>query len=179
LIYALYDFELLRKKNISLEQFLKLVLNNPSTHIHYKDNLNSYAIQVNNIKYLKKNCDIPIIIHDNLKLLDYCDGIHMEQNYFTSLKEEIFKINDNKIILKFLRKKYPSKIFGLSTKNELEILESNNLDIDYLDFGQYADNDNKNIASIKINKFLYLTKISKHPIASKCQYLLEKLQLIV
>ena len=66
-----------------------------------------------------------------------------------------------------MRKKYPNRIFGISTHNELEILEANKLDIDYIGLGAYRDTSTKkDISGILGDKISYLAKISKHPVGA-------------
>ena|GEM_PF-678760 len=106
------------------------------------------------MNFLKNNTHIPIIIND-INLLKYADGINISTNYLTQLQSQ-FKINNTQLFLKFIKQKYKNIIIGLSTNNELEILEANKFNLDYivLDISNSSD-----------DKITYLSKISKHQIA--------------
>lgn len=88
-IYALCDYETLNKKDISLEQFVKICKNKSVKLIQYRDKINSDNIQIQNIKYLKSKLEMPIIINDKLNLIEYADGLHLGQ-------EDFHKVHKNK-----------------------------------------------------------------------------------
>ena len=159
------DFELLVKYNLTLSQYLTKVSIYNIQYIQYRDKINSLDIQKNNILFLKQHTNIPIIINDNLDLLKYSDGLHIGQEDLIKLLEK-FHISNKDLLFKLLKKQYPSKIFGLSTHNEYEILEANNLDINYIGLGAYRNTTTKNISNILGDKVSYLAKISKHPVGA-------------
>ncbi len=165
-IYALCDFELLQSYNITLTQYLQKLQNYDIIYIQYRDKINSSEIQKKNILLLKSLTNIPIIINDKLELLKYADGLHLGQEDFIRVKNEELKIKSDDLVLKLLRKKYPNKIFGLSTHNELEILEANKLDLDYIGLGAYRATSTKNVSNILGDKISYLAKISKYPVGA-------------
>lgn len=160
LFYVLCDYETLTKKNISLEDFVKKVKNSKAVLLQYRDKNSSLDIQKKNLIYLKQNLNIPIIINDKLDLIDYADGLHIGQ-------EDISLINkDKKIAVKLLRAKIKDKLLGLSTHNEFEILEANNLELDMIGLGAYKTTNTKDISNILGEKLSYLAKISKHPVCA-------------
>ena len=55
---------------------------------------------------------------------------------------------------------------GLSTHNEKEILEANNLDLDMIGLGAYRITTTKDVNVMLGNKISYLAKISKHPVCA-------------
>lgn len=165
-IYALCDMATLLKKNISLEEFLKLAIKNNSKIIQYRDKLNDIKIQKENLNYLKKNTNIKIIINDKLELLKYCDGLHLGQEDLIRVKNDELKLKSDDLVFKFLKKLYPSKIFGLSTHNEVEILHANTLELDYIGLGAYRGTQTKDVSNILGDKISYLAKISKHKVAA-------------
>jgi len=160
-IYALCDFDLLEKSNLSIEQYIKNISKYNIIYIQYRDKSNTIEIQKQNLQKLKQATNIPIIINDHLELLKYADGLHFGQEDIKKLIID-FKLKDKELLIKFLRKKYPNKIFGLSTHNEVEILEANTLDLDYIGLGAYRDTNTKDISQILGNKISYLAKMSKH-----------------
>lgn len=165
-IYALCDFELLQGHNISFEQYISKIKTCNIIYIQYRDKINSLEIQKQNILLLKSFTNIPIIINDNLELLEFADGLHLGQEDLIRIKNEELKIKDSELIFKLLRKKYPHKIFGLSTHNELEILEANKLDLDYIGLGAYRTTSTKDVSNILGERISYLAQISKHPVGA-------------
>ncbi len=158
-IYALCDYQTLEKFDVSLEKFLQICSTHNTIYIQYRDKINSIEIQKQNILFLKKNTNIPIIINDKLELLDFADGIHLGQEDIEAL------IGNSKFTsLKVIRKKYPNKIIGLSTHNELEILEANNLDLDYIGLGAYRATNTKDVPNVLGDNISYLAQISNHPV---------------
>ena len=164
-IYALCDFATLQKKQISLENYIDICKDFNIVYIQYRDKLSTLETQKQNLLKLKSLTNTPIIINDKLELLDYADGLHFGQEDLEELSKQL-KIKDYIVLIKFLRKKYPNKIFGLSTHNEKEILEANNLELDYIGLGAYRTTNTKDVSSIVGDKISYLAKISKHPVGA-------------
>ena len=163
-IYALCDFELLKSYKLSLFDYIKRIENLNLIYIQYRDKVNDFTTQEENIKSLKQISKIPIIINDNLELLKYADGIHLGQEDLQKLSKR-YKLEPIKMI-QFIRKKYQNKIIGISTHNELEILEANKFNIDYIGLGAYRDTSTKQISNILGDKISYLAKISIHPVGA-------------
>ena len=163
-IYALCDIELLNKFNFSISSYVKHISKYNIIYIQYRDKINNDDIQKQNILLLKKITNIPIIINDKLDLLEYADGIHLGQEDLSSLSNK-YKLS-KELTLKLIRKKYQNKIVGISTHNEVEILETNTLDIDYIGLGAYRDTTTKDISNILGDKISYLAKISNHPVGA-------------
>ncbi len=92
------------------------------------------------------------------------DGLHLGQEDLLKLSNK-FKF-DSINTIKFLRKRYPNKIFGLSTHNELEILESNKYNIDYIGLGAYRQTSTKDVPNILGSNISYLAQISIHPVGA-------------
>lgn len=160
-IYALCDYQTLQKFDISFEKFLQICDTHDTVYIQYRDKVNSLDIQKQNILFLKQNTTIPIIINDKIELLEYADGIHLGQedisHYFGNTKENTLKI---------IRRKYPNKLIGLSTHNEIEILEANSLDLDYIGLGAYRTTSTKDVQNQLGDNISYLAQISKHPVGA-------------
>jgi len=160
-IYALCDYQTLQKFDVSLEKFLQICHTHETIYIQYRDKVNSLEIQKQNIDFLKQNTNIPIIINDKIELLEFTDGIHLGQEDIASLIG-----NSKTTSLQFIRKKYPNKIIGLSTHNEIEILEANDLDLDYIGLGAYRSTNTKDVNNIIGDNMSYLAQISKHPVGA-------------
>ena len=55
---------------------------------------------------------------------------------------------------------------GLSTHNEIEILEANDLDLDMIGLGAYRNTNTKDVSTVLGDNIIYLAKISKHPVCA-------------
>ena len=160
LLYALCDFQTLLKKDLSLNQFIKIIEKLDVKVIQYRDKINLDETQIENLIYLKQRLDIPIIINDKIDLIEYADGLHLGQ-------EDFLKINkDKEIAIKLIRKKIGNKLLGLSTHNEIEILEANDFDLDMIGLGAYKATSTKDVDSLLGDKISYLAKISNHPVCA-------------
>ncbi|WP_404319779.1 thiamine phosphate synthase [Malaciobacter canalis] len=159
-IYGLCDFEILKRKNISLNEFVKICKDKNIKLVQYRDKINNDNIQIENLNFLKAKLNIPIIINDKLNIIDYADGIHLGQEDFHKIHK------DKKIAIKLIRAKIKDKLLGLSTHNEVEILEANELDLDMIGLGAYKATKTKDVSYILGDKISYLAKISKHPVCA-------------
>lgn len=159
-LYVLCDYETLLKKNISLEKFIDLCKKHDVKIIQYRNKISALDEQKKHLLILKKELNIPIIINDKIELIDFADGLHLGQ-------EDFFKIHkDKKLAVKLIRTKIKNKLLGLSTHNELEILEANELDLDMIGLGAYKSTNTKDVSTILGDKISYLAKISIHPVCA-------------
>ena len=160
LLYVLCDYETLLKKNISLEKFIDLCKKKDVKIVQYRDKISSLEEQKANLLYLKSQLNIPIIINDKIELIEFADGLHLGQ-------EDLDKIHkDKKLAVKLVRLKIKDKLLGLSTHNEIEILEANELALDMIGLGAYKNTNTKDVSTILGSKISYLAKISKHPVCA-------------
>ncbi len=159
-LYVLCDYETLLKKNITFEQYLEILKKYDIKLLQYRDKISSLEIQKQNLIFLKKNLNIPIIVNDKIELIDYADGLHLGQEDFSKFH------NDKKIAIKLIRAKIKDKLLGLSTHNKLEILEANSLELDMIGLGAYRTTATKDISNILGDKLSYLAKISKYPVCA-------------
>lgn len=160
LLYVLCDYETLLKKNISLEKFVDLCKKKDVKIVQYRDKISSLQEQKTNLLYLKSQLNIPIIINDKIELIEFADGLHLGQ-------EDLDKIHkDKKLAVKLVRLKIKDKLLGLSTHNEIEILEANELALDMIGLGAYKNTSTKDVNIILGSKISYLAKISKYPVCA-------------
>ena len=160
LLYVLCDYETLLKKNISLEKFVNLCKKKDVKIVQYRDKISSLEEQKTNLLYLKSQLNIPIIINDKIELIEFADGLHLGQ-------EDLEKIHkDKKLAVKLVRLKIKDKLLGLSTHNEIEILEANELALDMIGLGAYKNTNTKDVSTILGSKISYLAKISKYPVCA-------------
>jgi thiamine-phosphate pyrophosphorylase len=159
-LYVLCDYETLIKKKLSLKNFVSLCKKNDVKLIQYRDKISSIEEQKTNLLYLKTELDIPIIINDKIELIEFADGLHLGQEDFLKIHK------DKKLAIKLVRLKIKDKLLGLSTHNELEILEANELPLDMIGLGAYKNTNTKDVSTILGSKISYLAKISKHPVCA-------------
>ena len=118
-----------------------------------RDKVSDLELQKQNLIFLKQNLNIPIIVNDKVELIDYADGLHVGQ-------DDVLKIHkDKNLAIKLLRKIVKNKLLGLSTHNELEILEANNFELDMIGLGAYKATNTKDISNILGEKLQYLAKM--------------------
>ena len=159
-LYVLCDYETLLKRNISLDKFVQLCKKKDVKILQYRDKISSSEEQKQNLIFLKLQLNIPIIINDKIELIEFADGLHLGQ-------EDLEKIHkDKKLAVKLVRLKIKDKLLGLSTHNEIEILEANELALDMIGLGAYKDTSTKDVSTILGSKISYLAKISKHPVCA-------------
>jgi thiamine-phosphate pyrophosphorylase len=159
-LYVLCDYETLLKKNISLDQFVQLCKKKDVKVLQYRDKVLSNEQQKQNLIFLKSQLNIPIIINDKIELIEFADGLHLGQ-------EDLLKIHkDKNIAVKLVRLKIKDKLLGLSTHNEIEILEANELSLDMIGLGAYKNTSTKDVSTILGSKISYLAKISKYPVCA-------------
>ena len=161
----MYDYESCNNLHIDINEFISICKKENVILIQYRDKINSQKIQQKNLTYFKKNINIPLIINDNLNLLKYCDGLHLGQEDLTLLLSR-YKLKDKQLIFKILKKIYSNKIFGLSTHNEFEVLESNHFNIDYIGLGAYRRTSTKNVSNVIGENISYLAQVSKHKVGA-------------
>lgn len=157
-LYVLCDYETLLKKNISLQKFVDLCLLKDVKIIQYRDKVSLLDVQKNNLKFLKEKLDIPIIINDKIELIEFADGLHLGQEDF-----ELFN-KDKKLAIKLIRKKIGTKLLGLSTHDEVEVLEANELELDMIGLGAFRNTSTKDVSVVLGDKISYLARMSKFPV---------------
>jgi len=160
-IYALLDWDLLEKYNISIKEFCKTSKGLKAKLLQYRDKNSSFDEKLNRLKEIKKYWKKPIIINDDIKLAKYANGIHIGQEDL----EELSKIyNFSKIeVIKKLKKEF--KIVGLSTHNKEEILIANSYPLSYIGLGAYRSTSTKDTNNILGENIINLIKYSNHPVA--------------
>ena len=159
-LYALCDFETLLKKNLSVTDFIQIAKKYHVKVVQYRDKISSMSIQKEHLLLLKKELNVPVIINDKIELIAFADGLHLGQ-------EDLDHINkDRALAIRLIRKKIGDKLLGLSTHNEVEILQANEFDLDMIGLGAYRNTSTKEVDSILGEKLSYLAKISKVPVCA-------------
>jgi thiamine-phosphate pyrophosphorylase len=159
-IYALLDMQTLRKKQYSIEKFILTCKKLHVTLLQYRDKKGAENEKIENLKKIKSLCNIPIILNDDLELIEFADGLHVGQ-------EDLKNISSNKIeAIKKIRKKIGRKILGVSTHNKEEILEANSFDVDYIGLGAYRSTDTKSDATVLKESLSSLAGLSLKPVGA-------------
>ena len=181
-LYALLDFDTLQKYNISIEDFCKTAKGLKAKILQYRDKNSSLEEKKKRISIIKKHWHKPLIINDNIELLEYVDGIHIGQEDLKDLCKK-FGLNEFEIIkkikngewrvengkFKFINSQFSilnsQFIIGLSTHNKEEILKANRLPLSYIGLGAYRPTSTKDTSNILGDKIINLIKYSYHPVA--------------
>jgi len=159
-LYALCDQDLLDKKGLSLIDFIEIAKRDNAEIIQYRNKHSDIDTIKNQLIIIKKNFDGILIVNDAYELIEFCDGVHLGQ-------EDLKKIdNDISKAISFLRKQISTdKLLGISTHNEIEILQANKLDIDYIGLGAYRTTTTKDDITLVLGDDIdRLASISKYPV---------------
>lgn len=158
MIYALLDKEILLKRGLSLTQLSQKIQSLNIPIAQYRNKVGSLDEKYHDLLEIRRYYNGQLIINDSIELIDHADGLHIGQ-------EDIRLYSNNlETSIKLIRKKISSKILGLSTHNEKEILEANGLDLDYIGLGAYRGTQTKSEAKVLGAEALSLAKLSTHPV---------------
>ena len=159
-LYALCDQELLDSHNLSLEDFIVRAKKYNAEVIQYRNKTSDISIIKQQLIILRQLFEGFLIINDIFELSSFCDGIHIGQ-------EDLKNIDaDGKKAVKILRELIgKDKIIGLSTHNKEEILQANELDLNYIGLGAYRTTSTKEVENILGDRLDEVALFSKHPVA--------------
>jgi len=160
-IYALLDWDVLQKYNISIKEFCKTSKGLKAKFLQYRDKNSSFYEKLIRLKEIQKYWKKPIIVNDDINLAKYANGIHIGQEDLERLSKTY---NLSKIeVIKKLKKEF--NIVGLSTHNKEEILIANSYPLSYIGLGAYRTTSTKDTTNILGKKIINLIKYSHHPVA--------------
>ncbi|ABB44451.1 Thiamine monophosphate synthase [Sulfurimonas denitrificans DSM 1251] len=161
-LYALCDQDLLDKKGLSLEDFISTAKEKNAEIIQYRNKNADIAFIKQQLIKIRKMYDGFLIVNDAYELIEFCDGVHVGQEDLMAIDKDIFAAV--KIIREVIKK---DKILGISTHNEKEILEANQMDLNYIGLGAYRNTDTKNnVTTVLGEKLDSLASLSKHYVAA-------------
>ena len=161
-LYALCDQDVLDKFNISIEYFVSIANEHDAKIIQYRNKTADIAFIKKQLIKIRKLYNGFLIVNDKYELIEFCDGVHLGQEDLREIDLDIFKAIEKvrDVITK-------DKILGISTHNEVEILESNKMDLNYIGLGAYRSTSTKNNISVVLGKELdALAFKSKHPVCA-------------
>ena len=158
MIYALLDKELLSKRGLSLAKLSQKIelLNIPIAQ--YRNKTGSIEEKKNDLILIRKFYRGQLIINDTIELIEYVDGLHIGQEDIRVYDSNLYKA------INIIREKIGNNLLGLSTHNREEIVEANELDLDYIGLGAYRGTKTKLEAKVLGDEALELAKLSKHPV---------------
>ena len=161
-LYALCDQELLDNKGVSIEKFLEIAKANNAQIIQYRNKNADIAFIKQQLIFIRKNYDGFLVVNDAYELIEFCDGVHVGQEDLKAIDENIFKAVN---ILRSVIKK--EKLLGISTHNEKEVLQANEMDLNYIGLGAYRDTTTKtDITNILGPELDIIASKSKHLVAA-------------
>jgi len=156
-LYALCDQELLDSHDINLEDFIELAKNNSAEIIQYRNKNADIDFIKSQLIRIRKIYDGFLIVNDSYELIEFCDGVHLGQEDLARIDSDI--LSAVKIIRKVIGK---DKILGISTHNEKEILEANEMDLNYIGLGAYKNTSTKNVSVVLGDSLDKIASKSKH-----------------
>jgi thiamine-phosphate pyrophosphorylase len=158
MIYALLDKEALVKRGFSLKQLSQKIQSLNIPIAQYRNKVGSLDEKRQDLLEIRRYYSGQLIINDSIELIVYADGLHIGQ-------EDIRKYSNNlDEAVHLIRQKILTKTLGLSTHNKKEILEANDLDVDYIGLGAYRSTQTKEEAKVLGEMVLELAKLSLHPV---------------
>lgn len=161
-LYALCDQDMLDAKGISLEDFIHKAQFHNAEIIQYRNKNADIAFIKQQLIKIRKIYDGFLIINDKYELAQFCDGVHVGQGDLRLIDKDVKKAI--KILRSVLTK---DKILGISTHNEEEILEANEMDLNYIGLGAYRDTSTKHDVSTVLGDDLERIALkSQHPVAA-------------
>lgn len=161
-LYALCDQELLDSRGLSLEEFLDTAKLHNAEILQYRNKNTDIAFIKQQLIFIRKNYDGFLIVNDAYELVDFCDGVHVGQEDLKAIDEDVFKAV--KILRSVIGKE---KILGISTHNEEEVLQANEMDLNYIGLGAYRDTaTKKDILGVLGSKLDEIASKSKHLVAA-------------
>jgi len=161
-LYALCDQDMLNVKGLSVEDFLqKAMLHNPEI-IQYRAKNADAAFVKKQLITIRKFYDGFLIVNDFYELVEFCDGVHVGQEDLRKIDTDIYKA------VKILRSVIGNdKILGISTHNKKEVLQANEMDLNYIGLGPYRNTATKKDIKNLLGKELdSIAKFSKHYVAA-------------
>ncbi len=160
-LYALCDQELLDRANLSLNDFVSIAKKYGAEVIQYRNKTSDISFIKQQLIQLRQLFEGFLIVNDAFELSSFCDGVHIGQ-------EDLQKIDtDLKKAVKILKEVIgKDKLLGLSTHNKDEILEANELDLNYIGLGAYRSTSTKDVSHILGDELDKIAAFSKHPVAA-------------
>ncbi len=137
-LYALCDQKLLDTNNVTLREFINIAKQNSAEIIQYRNKEADIAFIKHQLIQIRKQFDGFLIVNDAYELIEFCDGVHIGQGDLRKIDSDAFKAM--KVLRSVVSK---DKIIGLSTHNELEVIQANEFDLNYIGLGAFRSTATK------------------------------------
>ena len=161
-LYALCDQDMLDDRGVSLEEYINIAKQHSAEIIQYRNKNADIAFIKQQLIFIRKNFDGFLIVNDAYELIEFCDGVHVGQEDLKTIDKDIFKAV--KILRSVIKE---DKILGISTHNEKEVLEANEMDLNYIGLGAFRDTSTKkDIVGVLGNSLDNIASNSKHFVAA-------------
>ena len=157
-LYALCDQELLDKRALLVEEFAHLAKLENAEILQYRNKSGDVKFIKQQLIRIRKIYNGILIVNDLFELAQYCDGVHLGQDDLRAIDKDIFKA-----VVSIREAVGADKILGISTHNELEVIQANEMDLSYIGLGAYRDtNTKKDVSNILGDKLDEIASKSKH-----------------
>ena len=161
-LYALCDQDLLDKKGLLLEDFIGIAKQKNAEIIQYRNKNSDVAFIKQQLIKIRKIYDGFLIVNDAYELIEFCDGVHVGQEDLRAIDKDIFTAV--KILRSVIKK---DKILGISTHNKEEVLQANEMDLNYIGLGAYRNTKPKSdVSTVLGEKLDEIASLSKHLVAA-------------
>jgi len=161
-LYALCDQDMLEDKGISLEEYINIAKENSAEIIQYRNKNADIALIKQQLINIRKIYDGFLIVNDAYELVEFCDGVHVGQEDLRTIDKDPIKAV--KILRSVIGK---DKILGISTHNKDEVLQANEMDLNYIGLGAYRATKTKKDVNVILGASLDdIASESKHYVAA-------------
>jgi len=161
-LYALCDQDMLNEKGMSIEEFLEIAKAKDAQIIQYRNKKGELSFAKEQLIKIRKLYDGFLIINDMYELVEFCDGVHVGQEDLQSISKDIFQAV--KILRNVIQK---DKILGISTHNEEEVLQANEMDLNYIGLGAFRNTSTKkDVTNVLGDSLDKIAAKSKHQVAA-------------
>ncbi|MDT8339540.1 MAG: thiamine phosphate synthase [Sulfurimonas sp.] len=161
-LYALCDQDLLDKRELSLEDYIRIAKEQNAEIIQYRNKSADLHFIKQQLIKIRNIYNGFLIVNDAYELIDFCDGVHVGQEDLRAIDKDPIKAA--KILRDVVKK---DKILGISTHNKEEVLQANEMDLNYIGLGAYRTTDTKeNISTVLGERLDEIASHSKHFVAA-------------
>ena len=161
-LYALCDQDILDVKGVSLEKFIEIANSKNAEILQYRNKSADLSFIKQQLIFIRRHYSGFLVVNDVYELIEFCDGVHLGQEDLRKIDNDIFKAV--KIIRNVIQK---YKILGISTHNEEEVMQANEMDLNYIGLGAFrATNTKSDVSSLLGNSIESIAAKSKHYVAA-------------
>ena len=161
-LYALCDQGMLDSRGVPLKSFLGIAKTKNAEILQYRNKSADIAFIKQQLIYIRKHYDGFLIVNDTYELIEFCDGVHLGQEDLRAIDEDIYKAV--KIVRNVIKE---DKLLGISTHSEEEVIQANEMDLNYIGLGAYRETSTKDDVSVVLGDSIEkIASKSKHPVAA-------------